>query len=367
MLTHTYLPNIGGREIHVAKLSEALAERGHEVTVITSGKKLEIEKEKIVVIRIPEKAITLSRHPREVKYRVLPQLFSVLKSVDCDVIHAHDTLHFTTDASAFVSLIRKIPFVITIHGFYPDTPLLHALVKTYYSTVGRILFKIPRRIICPTNYMVTKLRLSKYKHKITVIPNGVEAHPQLHRETTDKIKLLAVGRIAPVKGLRFAILAMPEILQKFPNIELNIVGPDSYGYASSLKELIRKTKVIDAVNLIGPIPPEEMSKHYQESDVCIVPSLSENFPLVVLEALGWGKPVIASRVGGIPEIITHEKNGLLIRPENPYELAEMVMRLLEDDSLYESLANNGYQTAQKYTWEFIAKRVEEVYEDVLNG
>lgn len=361
MVTHTFLPRIGGREVHVAKLSKALADRGHEITIVTSGKQSVSNKNGVTVIRVPEKTITLSNYPRKVKYRVLPQLFSILRRIDCDIIHAHDILHFTTDVSTTVSLFRKTPLVLTIHGFYPDTSFLYAVTKIYYATIAQIIFKMVEKIICPSEYLVRYLHLSESK-RVAVIPNGTEIY-HLQKISNSFPRLLAVGRLVPKKGFHIAILAMKEILQKIPNTQLDIVGPDSYGYGKLLKALATKTNVEGAVNFRGFVCKEELDRYYRNCDLFILPSIDDNFPLTLIDALGYGKPVIATDVGGVSEIILDRHNGLLVSPNNPHELAEATITLLKDEHLRVKLANNKGITS----WEMVAQKTEKIYQDVLRG
>jgi glycosyltransferase involved in cell wall biosynthesis len=120
--------------------------------------------------------------------------------------------------------------------------------------------------------------------------------------------------------------------------------------------IIKNLGIIDNVILIGRVPNYAMPIYYSSSDIVLLPSLSENFPVVALEAMSSGKPIIASRVGGIPELVSNNENGILVSPGNVEQLVGALLRLLENQSLRNRLGNMGRKLVEEeYDWKKIGQ------------
>ncbi|MDI6655642.1 MAG: glycosyltransferase family 4 protein, partial [Candidatus Hydrothermarchaeota archaeon] len=111
---------------------------------------------------------------------------------------------------------------------------------------------------------------------------------------------------------------------------------------------------------------EDLNSLLEKSAVLVLPSREEGFGLALLEAMAAGVPAVASRVGGIEEIIEHEYNGILVEKENPEELAKGILRVLENEGLRKKLIENGKKTLKKFSWEKMAGEVDAVYEALKN-
>lgn len=115
------------------------------------------------------------------------------------------------------------------------------------------------------------------------------------------------------------------------------------------------------ITFIGKVPNEKVPEYMGASDVFVLPSLSESFGIVNLEAMASGLPIIATNVRGLPEIIKNGENGFLVEPKNPEGIAEKVLLLLEDDELGERISNNNRGEVRKYSWENVVETLEGVY------
>jgi glycosyltransferase involved in cell wall biosynthesis len=365
MLTHTYLPKIGGREKHVAKLSEALVRRGHKIIIITSDQGSYPEQKGIQVIKLKEIKVKLLNKPMKTEYRVLKNLYSTVKKINCDIIHLHDLLHYTTDALTPYAKILDTPLVLTIHGFYPPTKILQIMVKLYHYTLGYYHFSTVNRIILPNVSLVKDIPLTKFMDKVRVIPNGVDIRGVFPKNFRDEIKILAIGRIIPRKGFLTLVKAMPLIISRIPNVHLNFVGPDG-GYRFKIEESIKDLKLVDKITLKGIVSEKELERIYEDTDICVIPSTWENNPLTILEASSWGIPVISSNVGGIPKVIKHGYNGFLVPPEDPYELGQAIIKIIKDPVLYHNTSVNALKTVKSLSWDSIAEMTESIYEESLD-
>ena len=162
------------------------------------------------------------------------------------------------------------------------------------------------------------------------------------------LKVLFVGRIEVNTGLNELLGAIREV--KGMAITFTIVGDGLY--MNELKRLLDLYSLTSIVSLEGYIPyGERLLGIYQENDVLILPSYSEGLPQVILEAMASGCVVAATKVGGIPSVITHESNGLLFAPHSSQDIVAVLRRLYLDSALLENLAKNGLITARQYAFE----------------
>lgn len=140
-----------------------------------------------------------------------------------------------------------------------------------------------------------------------------------------------------------------------PNAKLMVVGIEDK-YKQQLISTIKSFDINKNVILVGRIPNYEMSQYYASSDVVVLPSLHENFPVVGLEAMSSGKAVIASNVGGIPELVSNNKNGILVSPCNVEQMVEALFRLLENPSLRNRMGDMGRRIVEeKFDWKKIGQ------------
>ena len=365
MLTHTYLPKIGGREIHVSKLSEELVKRGHKIVIITSDQGICPIHPNVQIIKLNEIKLRISSYPETNYFRVLPMLHRAIAKMDCDVVHMHDLMHYTTDSMTSFSKILNIPTVLTIHGFKADTKILGFLVKLYNHTVGNLNFHLANRIILPSRSLCKTIpQLKNFKEKLCIIPNGVDLKISRPIDSKYPINLLAVGRLVPRKGFQYLIEAMPNILLHHPDTTLNIVGPDG-GFGKTLLKTIVDLNLSGQVRVWGKVSESKLEELYRSSSICINPSTWDNVPLTILEALSWGKPVVASDTGGIPEMIKSNYNGMLVQSKDTNAISEAVITILNNPNTYRNMASNALESAKTYSWENIAKCTEKVYEEIL--
>jgi glycosyltransferase involved in cell wall biosynthesis len=203
------------------------------------------------------------------------------------------------------------------------------------------------------------------KDKITVIHNGVDCEkfsPKISGESVrstyslgDSPLILTVGGNILLKGTIFALFALSKIVKVFPKVKLIVIGVHEKN-RERLFLIIKNLGIIDNVILIGRVPNYAMPIYYSSSDIVLLPSLSENFPVVALEAMSSGKPIIASRVGGIPELVSNNENGILVSPGNVEQLVGALLRLLENQSLRNRLGNMGRKLVEEeYDWKKIGQ------------
>jgi D-inositol-3-phosphate glycosyltransferase len=179
--------------------------------------------------------------------------------------------------------------------------------------------------------------------------------------------LLFVGRIQPLKGLDVAVGTLAELDD--PSAELVVVGgpsgADGPGELAKVLDLAHELRVADRIRWVEPQPHHLLSTWYRAADLVLVPSRSESFGLVALEAAACGRPVVAAAVGGLRTIVEHGRTGLLVEGRDPASYAAAVDRVLSDDALAASMGAAGAERAGRYTWSTTAARLRRLYTDLV--
>lgn len=177
-----------------------------------------------------------------------------------------------------------------------------------------------------------------------------------------------IGHLAPLKGFEELLWAIAEVIGEGFNIKLAIVGeaiyPNSERYKQNLLSLVDSLGLKDRIIFAGF--REDIPELLASFDIFVLPSRSEGFGRVNLEAMAMGKPVISTNVGGIPEVVLDEITGILVPPRNSHELAQATIRLLNDRELRESLGREGRRRVKDhFTLQAYAQRIQEIYGEIL--
>ena len=182
----------------------------------------------------------------------------------------------------------------------------------------------------------------------------------------DDPTLLFVGRIQPLKGLDVAVGALAELART--DVQLVVVGGASGasgdGEVGRIMTMARRLGVADRLHMVPPQPHHLLSTYYRAADVVVVPSRSESFGLVALEAAACGVPVVASAVGGLLTLVDHGRTGFLVPGRDPVDFARDIARLLDEPALAAGMGAAGALRARRYTWSFAAARLRRAYADL---
>jgi len=369
-----FKPGVGGAEEVVYCLAKALIERGHHVVVYTSNLLKTSPSYAYLAEGVSEfDGIPVRRFhalPFLKNYPILPGMTARLLEEKPDLIHSHVYGSFTTDVASAIAWAKKIPFVLTPHGFFLNHPLSGA-----YVCLSRLnSLAAARRLICLSNAEVNTYVKLIDPRKIALIPNGIDIdywrklpkRGAFRRKVhTNSRMIAAVGRITFGKGFQYLLKAMPIILKTFPDLTLVVAGED-FGYLGELRRLISDLKLDRSVVYVSPTR-EEIKEIYVDSDLVVIPSLYEGFSLVALEAMACAKPVIASSVGGLTDIVKHSLNGLLVSPCNPVGLAKAIVTLLQDDEAARRIGIRNKREVLNYSWRSIVEKIQDLYRELLQN
>jgi glycosyltransferase involved in cell wall biosynthesis len=215
------------------------------------------------------------------------------------------------------------------------------------------------------------IQLGIPEEKISVVPNGVDAEAffSVPREDAQKkIKLhgkhviLSIGRLTPNKGFDLLIKALRNLYTEVCEKDLYLAIGGEGGYRKELERLISSLGLNEYVRLVGEIPHQELYNWYSAADIFCLASEDEGWPNVVLESLACGTPVVATPVGGIPEIIRSNGIGLLTK-RSEQDIAETISIALKKPWDRNEIA----QYARQHTWDKVAQSVYDVFQSVLNS
>jgi glycosyltransferase involved in cell wall biosynthesis len=182
------------------------------------------------------------------------------------------------------------------------------------------------------------------------------------KELSNSDHLLYVGRVVPKKGLHVLLRALSLV----NDTELVIAGPYEKRYFEKLQRLTAKLRLEDRVKFKGKVTEEEKIDLMSSCSVLVCPTLADYHPIVLLETQALGVPVIATRVGAIPEIVVNGETGLLVEPNNELKLAKAIETLLNNDALCLGFSRKAREFAKNFTVERAVKKLERLYYNVLN-
>lgn len=185
----------------------------------------------------------------------------------------------------------------------------------------------------------------------------------------DSIRIVRIGRILPVKGMEYLLYALAELRRRGRNVHLDILGGyDERDYFEKILEMVRQLKIEYYVTFHGQVEfGPDLFEILCHADVHVISSISEGVPRCVAEGRAFGLPTISTNVGGLPTVIQHEVNGLLVDPQKPDQIADAVDRLIQDGNLRRQIIKEGFDLAEKETSEYQARRLAKLIFKALNG
>ncbi len=353
---------LAGTEVATYNIAKHLAQRQHEVHVITwldEGLPKESIEDRFHIHRISgQKVKFLGVMSFWVK------IFWLLKKINPDIVHVQ-SIGMGMPAFLAKKLLRK-PYVVWGRGSEVYLPWQHK------KPISKLVLRNADAAIALTEDM--KREMQKIcDREVSVIPNGLdlerfenlsrdEMRGKLQAKAGEKL-VIFVGRFRPDKGVRYLIEAMEIIRQKGQPVKLILggEGPEE----ENLKQLVEQLNLGSCINFIGQIPNEKVPQYMVAAHVFALSSLSEGFPNVVLEAMASGLPIVASKVGGLTEIVRDAENGFLVEPKNPEQMAEKVSLLLNNDDLRQRISRNNKEKVKEYSWGSAVSKLERLYQSLL--
>ncbi len=286
-----------------------------------------------------------------------PLLFTPPKT---DLVHVVSNGLSALPAFAAAQL-HRVPLVLTEHGVYlrerylafaseADSPALKRFRAAFYKTLALLVYAQADRVASVSEFnRQWQLELGSAAARTQVIPNGVapQSFPEAPRSARAVPTVVWVGRVDPLKDVETLIASFAHVVQTLPTAQLRLYGPVPRGneaYQARLNALVGTLQLSTNVTFEGPVKP--VYSAYHAGDVVALSSVSEGFPYTVIEAMMCGKPVVATRVGGVGEAVGD--TGALVPAQNPAALGDALTALLVNPTLRHSLGERARARALKY-------------------
>lgn len=368
MLNPFFYPYRGGTENHLQEVTKRLAKK-HEITILTSQLDGTPETEDIGgvhVVRTPSKILNSLPGPIPPPMPIMPfhgqKLYSLAK--ENELVHMHNRFIYGLSATSTITRAGK-PLCITLHNATPKGVdfATDFTGQLYDNTIGRVVFSRCAGALAVSRHTMEHTMSPSFQGVRGIAYNGVNFkifRPQ-RRVSEGKKKfglkkrtVLTVARLVKQKGLEYLIRAM-----KGMDAKLFILGRGPQ-MPFLLSEIAKNN--VDATIFTEKLSDSDLALLYASCDVFALPSLLEPFGMVVAEAMACEKPVVASRVGGIPEIVEHKKSGLLVEPADPNSLRKALSAVFADPKAARRMALEGRKrSVANFTWDNTAKAYEKFY------
>lgn len=347
----TWFPAIGGGQINAWEISKRVAKKGHKVDIITRNNGYDnlprVKNLKIV-------KLGLKSNPNSTLSKIIFTTRALIHFLDkdYDIIHAHAFLPGIT--TVLIKFYKGIPTVFTVHGTSLGTNLLNPVSK-------KIEEIILTKIKYDTEITVSRdfFNIKNVNKNVVYIPNGIDT------SLFDKIKvakykqktLLFVGRLHPQKNLINLIKAFERVIKKYPKLRLLIVGEGTQ--KEELIKITKELKLENNISFLGEKKQKDLIEIYKKSHLFILPSIYEGQPLVLLEALVAGLPIVATNVGGVPDIVNEGINGVLIKKPFQREIAKALLKALK--------GYHKFHTTKPriFDWNYVTGKTLSVYKKLI--
>jgi glycosyltransferase involved in cell wall biosynthesis len=286
-----------------------------------------------------------------------------------DIIHVHWPFPHII-FGIVMKIIKRKPLICTFHGgeivFLENLPNIFKKIFIYFLKFSDFF---------TVNSSFTKdklLKISKgiLKEKIQIIPFGTTVEDFFNgnflKKEDKKIRILFAGRLIERKGVHILLRAFKKVVECFENVELIIAGDGPW--RKKLEDLTFELGIKEKVIFKGHLNKNELEEEYKKADIFVLPSIhdekgdTETLGVVLIEAMEFNVPVIATNVGGIPDIVKDGYNGILVPEKDINALSDAIIKLMKDKKLRENLSRNAKTyIKEKFSWDKIIKDLKEIY------
>jgi glycogen(starch) synthase len=363
--TPLFLPDIGGIQLISSRHIASLRERNYDFVVLTSHGREEAPDESrcngVTVYRFPVTTALEGRNLRLVR-EIQKRVVSIKESFKPDLVHINfggpapvSYFHLKTAG------VCPAPLFLALHGS------VRGLSGSSDTILGQVLHAADWTTACSAAMLQDASHIaSELSSRSSVVYYGLP-EPGIQPEplSFDQPNILCLGRLVTDKGFDLAITAIAALFHRYPRVRLIIAGGGPARLA--LEQQVAALQLNRIVEFVGEVAPPEVLSLINKATVVLVPSRwREAFGLVVLEAAQMARPVVATRVGGLPEAVIHEQTGLLVEKENSQALAEAVAFLLDHPDIATRMGREGRERAlNQFSWKRYVEAYDALYRSLV--
>ena len=289
---------------------------------------------------------------------------------ETDLIHTFNYYNPLAFFLTIIGLVTRKPVIVSSHrSAHKMSIRMRLMVRT--------TLKMARRVVCINVEDIKKLHteLCIKPSKLSMIPNGIDADFYVSSEKRktrldlgidpDAKYVLCVSRLHPEKGLHVLLHSFGKVANIVQDSILVVVGTGSFGH--ELKKLSKNLRLASRVIFTGFVSEETKRKWYSSSDVFVLPSFMEMFPLVILEAMSAELPIVSTDVGGWTQLSQESESGITVPAEDPDRLADAIIQLLHDPESRKRMGSAGRRLVlRKYTWKRMGENLDRLYRETLS-
>lgn len=369
ILNFEFPPIGGGASVVSANLAKEFARLGNDVIVITS-RTFDLPPHSMVDGYEVRRIFTFRKRKDHTSILMMLMYFLISFFPICiyvfkhkpDIIHCHFAVPCGLFGLIFKKLFR-VSYLLSIHGgdvpdYVPDTKLFFPILKPLFGSICKNAMAITVSNEGLKNLVIKSFPLVK----ITIIKHGVTLSDfilKLKYGTGEKVKFLYVGRFSPEKDVEMLIRAFSFVVKKIVNAKLIMVGDGIL--AKKVKKMATEICPENSVIFTDWLSSVEVNTKMTESDILILTSRKENLPMVILQAMASGLPIISTKVWGVTELIKDGKGGLLIEVNDEEMLIKKMIHLAQNSDLWKKMGQENLNIVCNYTWDKIAKQYLELF------
>ncbi len=384
IFTDTYNPVTSGVVTSINMVEQEMKKRGHEVYVFTTSKSIQPNENQTLYMLNSIPLLIAKQYKNRIATFYSREIAKQIKELNLDIVHTQTEFSI----GAFGKIISRkynIPFIHTYHTMWEDyvhyiSPIkgrnIH--LKRLARSFSRAFVRKSECVITPSNKTAKYLKYKcNVKNKpIYIVPTGIDIVPfkrsNFSEESRNELKeslgikpnekvILFLGRVASEKSIDIIMDSMPEIFKEHPEYKFLIVGDGPS--KKDLEEQAKKLNIQDNVIFTGKVPWNEVPKYYNLGDVFVNASITETQGLTFIEAMAAEVPIVAKYAPNLSEFIHTNKNGILIKRNSDFKNA--IIKVLNNDSLRNTLIQGGNETAKEYSIEVFGDKLEMIYSEII--
>ena len=342
----------GGAETMCENLTYALIDQGHEVTVVSL-----YQERTPISSRMEEAGVRILYLDKKLGLDIsmVPKLMKIMRQIKPEVVHTHlDVIKYAV-AAAKLSGVKCC--VHTVHNVAHEEAegRLQKIINTVYFRLGWSVPAALSPVVLDTVVSFYGLK----EEQVPMIYNGIDLGkccPKEDYSIAEPACLLHIGRFNEQKNHAGILKAFSLVVNRYPNCCLQLIGDGDL--QEKMKDYAQELGIRDKVSFLGS--QSNVYPFLQQADIFLMPSRFEGMPMTIIEAMGTGLPVVASAVGGVPDMIDNRESGILV-PCEPEAVADAVCQLLENENLRKTLGSNARLRSKQFSAEYMARCYCEAY------